>query len=76
MFTLKGKKIVMKPIPPVPKLTKEKEPKFISICSRGKFLVGSKKTKQNIALVVKEKITLPTEIPEEMRPLLQRFKPP
>jgi len=45
VFSWKGKKVSMRPIPPAPKLTKEEEPKFISICNRGESLVGSKKTK-------------------------------
>ena len=54
MFTWEGKRITMKPIPPPPKPTKEKMSKFISICNRGEFLVKSKETKQQFALVVKE----------------------
>jgi len=42
---LKGKKVAMRPIPHIPEATKEKEPKFISICNRGEFLVESKETK-------------------------------
>ena len=53
-FTWEGKRIAMKPIPPPLKPTKEKMSKFISICNRGEFLVKSKETKQQFALVVKE----------------------
>ena len=45
MFTCEDKKIAMKPIPPVPKPTKEEKLKFISIYNRGEFLVESKETK-------------------------------
>ena len=76
MFMWKGKRVAMKHIPPVSKSAKEKEPKLILICNRGEFLVQPKETKQNFILVVKEKITPPTEIPEEKRPLLEEFKPP
>jgi len=44
MFTWEGTRIAMKPIPPVPKPTKEEKSKFISICNRGEFLVESKET--------------------------------
>ena len=33
MFTWEGKRIAMKPIPPVPKSAKEEKPKFIFICN-------------------------------------------
>jgi len=36
--------------------------------------VESKETKQNFALVVKELVTPPTEIPKKMRSLLKEFK--
>ena len=35
----------------------EKEPKFISICNRGEFLVESKESKQRFVLLVKKKVT-------------------
>ena len=41
MFNWKGKRVVMSPIPPTPKSTKEKEYKFVSMCNQGEFLVGS-----------------------------------
>ena len=44
--------------------------------NRGEFLVESKETMHNFALVVKEEITSPAEIPKEMSPLLEDFKPP
>ena len=56
----------MKPIPPAPKPTKEEEPKFISICNRDESSVKSKETKQSFALVVKEEVSLTTEISEEI----------
>jgi len=43
-------------------------------CNRGKFFVESKETKQKFALVVKEEVTPPAEIPKKMRPLLEEFK--
>ena len=42
MFTWEGKRIAMKPIPPPPKPTKERESKFISICNQSEFLMESK----------------------------------
>ena len=42
MFTWEGKRIAIKLIPPPPEPTKGGEPKFISICNRGEFLVESK----------------------------------
>jgi len=44
-FNWKGKRIAMGTISPIPKFIKEKEPKFISICNRGEFLVKSKEAK-------------------------------
>jgi len=71
-FTWKGKRVAMRPISPIPKFTKEGS-QFIFICNRGEFLVESKKTKKRFALVVKQEVTLPANIPE-MRPLLEEFK--
>ena len=65
MFNWKGKRVAMRPIPPTPKSTKEKEPKFISICNRGEFMAESKEIKQRFALVAKE-VTQLVEIPEKM----------
>ena len=45
VFTWKDKRIIMKPIPPNPRPTKEEKLKFISICNRGEFFVKSKKIK-------------------------------
>ena len=73
MFTWKDKIIAMRSIPPTPKSTKEKEPKFIFICNRGEFLVESKETKQRFELVVEE-VTPPVELLKSMRPLLEEFK--
>jgi len=42
--------------------------------NRGEFLVESKETKQKFALVVKEEVTPPADIPKKMRPLLEEFK--
>ena len=56
MFIWKGKRVAMRLILPTPKSTKEKEPKFISICNRGKLLVESKETKQIFALMVKKEV--------------------
>ena len=67
MFTWKDKRIVMKPIPPNPRPTKEERPKFISICNRVEFFVDSKETKQSFALVVKEEVVSSTEISEELK---------
>ena len=74
MFNWKGRIAVMRLIPYTPKFTKEKEPKFTSICKRGKFLLESEETKQIFALVVKKEVTPLAEIPEKMRPLLEEFK--
>ena len=74
MFTWKDKRVDMRPIPPTSKSIKEKESKFIFICNRGEFLVKSKETKKRFSLVIKEEVTLPPEIPEKMRPLLEEFK--
>jgi len=76
MFAWKGKRVVMKPTPPVPNLTTVNESKLISICNWGKFLMKSKEPKQNFALVVKEEITPFAEISKEITPLLEGFKPP
>jgi len=64
----------MKPIPSIPKSTEEEKPKFISICNRSEFLMESKKTKQSLALIVKEKVSPTAEISEKMKPLLEEFK--
>ena len=64
----------MKPIPPPQKLTKGEEPKFISICNRGEFLVEFKETKQQFALVVKEEVGPAIEVPEKMKPMLEEFQ--
>ena len=64
----------MKPIAPPLKPIKEEEPKFISICNQGEFLVESKETKQQFALVVKEEIGRITKIPEKMKPMLEEFQ--
>ena len=37
MFTWKDKRAAMKPVPPIPMSTKEKEPKLVSICNRGRL---------------------------------------
>ena len=66
MFTWKGKRVAISPISPIKKSTKENEPKFISIYNRDEFLVESKETKKIFALVVKEEVTQPSEIPEKM----------
>jgi len=42
MFTWEGKKIAMKPIPPVPRPTEEEKQKFTFICNRDEFLVESR----------------------------------
>ena len=73
MFTWEGKRIAMKPIPPPLKPTKEKKPKFISICNRGEILVEFKETKQRFAWVVKEEIGPAIEVPEKMKPMLEEF---
>ena len=73
MFTWEGKRIAMKPIPPPPKPTKGEEPKFISICNRGEFLVESKETKQRFALVVKE-VGPTIEVSEKMKLMLKEFQ--
>jgi len=36
----------MRSIPPVPKPTKEEEPKFTSTCNQGEFFVEPKEVKQ------------------------------
>ena len=61
----------MRPIPPPPKPTKEEEPKFISICNRGKSSVDSNKTNQGYALLVKEEATSSVEIHKKMKPSLE-----
>ena len=63
MFNWKGKRVAMRPIPPTPKSTKEKEPKFISICNRGEFLAESKEIKQRFALA-KKKLLNPLKSPK------------
>ena len=75
MFTWKGKRVAMKPSPHIPKPIKERKPKLISICNRDEFLVESKEIKQHFAVVIKEEITPPAEIFEEMRSLLEEFIP-
>jgi len=70
IFTWKGNRIAMKPIPPLQKQTKGEEPKFISICYRGEFLIESKDTKQQFALVVKEEVSPAIEVPKKMKPML------
>ena len=45
MFTWEGKRIAMKPIPPVPKPPKAEKPKFLFICNRGEFLMEAKEKK-------------------------------
>jgi len=74
MFAWEGKKIAMKPIPPVPRPAKEEKPKFITICNRGEFLVESKETKQIFALVVKEKVGPSIEVFEKMKLMLVESK--
>ena len=73
VFLWKGKWVAMKPIPHIPKPTKEEESKFLSICTRGVFLTESKETKQRFALVVKEEVVPPSDIPKEITPLLDEF---
>ena len=74
MFNWKGKSVVMRPLLPTPKPTKERESKFISMCNQDKFLVESKERKPRFALVVKEGVTPPIEILKKMRLLLEEFK--
>jgi len=74
MFTWEDKRIVMKSIPPPPKLTKDEEPKFISICNQDEFFVESKETKQRFSLVVKKEVGLTIEVPEKMKPMLEKFQ--
>jgi hypothetical protein len=74
MFLWKGKRVAMKPTPPIPKPTKEEEPKFLSMCTHRVFLTESKETKEKFALVIKEEVMPPSDIPEEMTPLLEEFR--
>ena len=37
-------------------------------------MIESKETKQRFALVVKEEVTPPVEMPKKMRPLFEEFK--
>jgi len=74
MFAWEGKKIAMKPIPPVPRPAKEEKPKFISICNRDELLVESKETNQIFALVVNEEVAISTEVSEKMKLMLEKFK--
>ena len=69
-----GKRIAMKPIPPPPKPTKEEKPKFISICNRDEFLVDSKETKEQFALLVKEEVVPSMKIPGKLKLILREFK--
>ena len=64
----------MKAILPPSKLTKGEEPKLISICNRGEFLVESKEAKQWFALVVKEEVGPAIEVPEKIKPMLEKFQ--
>ena len=61
----------MKLIRRVPKLTEEKESKFISICNRGEFLVKSREIKQSLVLVVNEEVSPTVEIPKKLKLLLE-----
>ena len=63
----------MKPIPLLMEPTKEEKAKFISICNRGEFLVESKETKQQFALVVKEEFGPKIEISEKMKLIFEEF---
>jgi len=74
MFIWKGKIVAMRSIPFTSEFTKENKPKFISICNRDEFLVGSKEINRRFALVIKKKVTLPVEMPKKMRPLSKEFK--
>jgi len=74
MFNWKDKRVDVRSIPPIPKSTKENEPKFIYICNRDEFLVESRETKQKFALVIKEEVTPLAEIPKKMRSLLESLK--
>jgi len=72
MFNWKGKRVAMRSIHLLLP-TNEKEPKFISICNRGEFLMESKETKQRFSLAIKE-VTQTARIPDKMKPLLEEFK--
>jgi len=74
LFAWEGKRITMEPISPPLKPTKEEKPKFKLICNRGEFLVESKETKQQFALVVKEEVGLATEVPKKMKLILKEFQ--
>ena len=65
--------IAMKLIPPPPKPTEGEEPRFISICNRGEFLVESKETKQLFALVIKEEVGQAIDVPEK-KLMLEEFQ--
>ena len=64
----------MRPIPPTPKSTKERESKFASMCNRDEFFVESKETKNGVALLVKKEITPPARVSEKVEPLLEDSK--
>ena len=64
----------MKQIPPPTKLVKGKVIKFISICNRGEFLMESKETKQQVALLVKEEVGPAIEVLDKMKPTLKEFQ--
>ena len=74
MYIWNGKRVAMRSIPFTPKFTKENKPKFIPICNRDEFLVGSKEINQRFALVIKKEVTLPIEMTKKMRSLLEEFK--
>ena len=74
MFTWKGKRNAMKFIPPVPKPTKEKKPKFVSMCNQGEFLAESKEMKQRFAFIVKEEVGPSVEVFEKMNPIMEKFQ--
>ena len=44
------------------------------MCNRGDFFVESKETKQGVALLVKEEVTLPAEVSQNVEPLLKESK--
>ena len=77
-FQWKKKRIIIPPLPPLSKTTKadkeEESTKIFSLCKRGEFLFESKETRQQFALVVKEEVAPPIDIPEEMKPVLEEFK--
>jgi len=74
VFPWKGKRVVIRSIPPAPKSIEEEKTKFISICNRREFFVESKETEQRFAWVIKEEVAPSIEVSEKIKPMLEEFK--